>query len=168
MNRSPLLLVAAVFLAACTDADTPVAPSDTHALNAAVTHNRQRVEVIEDQVTTNVCNGEDVLLHIDQLFVLKELTKEGRFFHGHFTFLDRNTRGVGLTTGAVYRQTGAEQDFLHIKGEAGSQERVHVTINLISQRSLPNIVLTEVFRVKIGPTGNIQLNFDRIRQNCRG
>jgi hypothetical protein len=102
-------------------------------VNAAVTHNRQRVAVIEDQVVTNVCNGEDVLLHIDQLFILKEVTVEGKFFHGHLTFLDRGTRGVGLTTGATYRQTGAEQDFLHIKGEVGSQERIHNTLNLISQ-----------------------------------
>ncbi len=168
MHRSSLLLVAAALLAACTDADTPVAPSGTHALNAAVTHNRQREVVIEDQVVTNVCNGEDVLLHIDQLFTLKEVTVDGKFFHGHLTFLDRGTRGVGLTTGAVYRQTGAEQDFLHIKGEVGSQERVHNTLNLISQGSLPNIIFTEVFRIKIGPGGEIQLNFDKIRQNCRG
>ena len=168
MNRSSLLLAAAVLVAACTDADTPVAPSDTHALNAAVTHNRQRVAVIEDQVVTNVCSGEDVLLHIDQLFLLKEVTFEGKFFHGHLTFLDRGTRGVGLTSGATYRQVGAEQDFLHISGEVGSQERVHNTINLISQGSLPNIVFVEVFRVKIGPGGEILLNFDKIRQNCRG
>jgi hypothetical protein len=96
------------------------------------------------------------------------VTVEGKFFHGHLTFLDRGTRGVGLTTGATYRQTGAEQDFLHIQGEVGSQERFHNTLNLISQGSLPNIVFTEVFRVKIGPGGVIQLTFDKIRQNCRG
>ena len=43
---------------------------DTHAVNAAATHNRQREVVIEDEVVTNPCNGEDVLLHIDQLFLL--------------------------------------------------------------------------------------------------
>jgi hypothetical protein len=168
MNRFPLLLLSAVLLGGCAGADTPTDPSDTHAVNAAVTHNRQREVVIEDQTVTNVCNGEDVLLHINQLFLLREVTVEGKFFHGHLTFLDRGTRGVGLTTGAVYRQTGAEQDFLHIRGEVGSQERIHVTINLISQGSLPNIVFTEVFRVKIGPGGEIQLNFDRVRQHCRG
>jgi hypothetical protein len=29
-------------------------------------------------------------------------------------------------------------------------------------------VFTEVFRVKIGPGGVIQLLFDKVRQNCRG
>ena len=168
MHRFPLMLIAAALLGACAGADTPTAPSEAHAPDAAVTHNHLREVVIEDQTMTNVCNGEDVLLHIEQLFILREATVEGKFFHGHLTFLDRGTRGVGLTSGAVYRQTGAEQDFLHISGEVGSQERVHVTINLISQGSLPNIVFTEVFRVKLGPGGEIQLNFDRIRQNCRG
>jgi hypothetical protein len=168
MNRCPLLLMALALVGACADAGPPTEASDARAVSAAVIHHRQREVVIEDQTMTNQCNGEDVLLHIDQLFMLREMTVEGKFFHGHLTFLDRGTRGVGLTTGAVYRQTGAEQDFLHIRGEVGSQERVHVTINLISQGSLPNIVFTEVFRVKIGPGGEIKLNFDRIRQNCRG
>ena len=168
MNRSCLLLLAGVVLAACTDADPPIAPSEPHTVAAAVTHNRQRVLVVEDQVTTNLCNGENVRLHIDQLFTLAEVAKEGKFFHGHFTFLDRGTRGVGLTTGAVYRQTGAEQDFLHIRGEVGTQERVHVTINLIGQGSVPNIVFTEVLRVKLGPGGEVELLFDRLRQSCRG
>ena len=122
MKYYPTLLVAAVLLAACADADIPMAPSDTHAVNAATTHNRQRTVVIEDAVAPNPCTGEDVLLHIDQLFILNELTLEGKFFHGHFTFLDRGTKGVGLTTGVTYHQTGAEQDFLHIKGEVGAQE----------------------------------------------
>jgi len=168
MNRSPLLLVAAVLLAACTGADTPVAPSDTHALSAAVTHNRQREAVIVDQLVTNVCNGEDVLLHIDQLFILHEVTVEGKFFHGHLTFLDRGTRGVGLTTGATYRQTGAEQDFLHIKGEVGSQERVHNTLNLISNGPAPNFIVVEIAHVMISSSGALKLQFDKVKQVCRG
>lgn len=167
MNRTSSMLIAAALLGACADGATPTDPSDSDAL-AATTRNRLRQEVIEDQVATNQCNGEDVLLHIDQLFSLSEVTVDGRFFHGHLTFHDRGTRGVGLTTGAIYRQVGAEQDFLHIDGRVGSQERIHNTISLISRGSLPNLVFTEVFRVKISPTGEITLNFDRIRQSCRG
>lgn len=168
MHRFPLLLVAAALLGACADAATPTTPSDAHALGAAVTHNKQREEVIEDALVTNQCNGEDVQLHIDQLFILREVTVEGNSFRGHLTFLDRGTRGVGLMTGAVYHQVGAEQDFLHISGQIGSQERVHNTIHLISQGSVPNLTFAEVFRVKISPSGAVTLNFDKIRQNCRG
>ena len=168
MKYYPTLLVAAGLLGACADADTPMAPSDTHAVNAAATHNRQRTVVIEDAVATNPCNGEDVLLHIDQLFILNELTVEGKFFHGHFTFLDRGTRGVGLTTGVTYHQTGAEQDFFHLKGAVESQERFHNTINLISQGPTPNFVVVEVFRIMVSPSGAVKLQFDKLKQVCRG
>ena len=168
MKYYPTLLVAAVLLGACADSDTPMAPSDTHAVNAATTHNRERTVVIEDAVVPNPCTGEDVLLHIDQLFILNELTLEGKFFHGHFTFLDRGTKGVGLTTGVTYHQVGAEQDFLHLKGEVGGQERFHNTINLISQGPMPNIVVVEVFRIMVSPSGEVKLQFDKLKQVCTG
>ena len=110
----------------------------------------------------------DVQLHIDQLFILHEVTVEGKFFHGHITFLDRGTRGVGLTTGATYHQVGAEQEFLHLKGEVGAQRRFHNTINLISQGSTPNVVLVEVFHIMISPSGALKLQFDKVKQVCRG
>jgi len=168
MKYSPALLAAAVLLGACAETDAPMAPTDIPAVNAATTHNRQRQIVIEDAVVPNPCNGEDVLLHIDQLFILNELTVEGKFFHGHFTFLDRGTKGVGLTTGATYHQTGAEQDFLHLKGAVGGQERFHNTINLISQGPTPNFVVVEVFRIMVSPTGTVKLQFDKLKQVCRG
>ena len=167
MNRAPLLLVAAALLAACAEADSPMAPSDALSVNA-VTHNRQRVIVTDDVLVSNPCNGEAVQLHIDQLFILHEVTVEGKFFHGHLTFLDRGTRGVGLGTGATYRQVGAEQDFLHLKGEVGFQERFHNTINLISQGRVPNFVVVEVFRIMVSPSGVVKLQFDKIKQVCRG
>ena len=167
MNRAPLLLVAAALLAACAEADSPMAPSDARSVNAA-THNRQRVIVTDDVLVSNPCNGEAVQLHIDQLFILHEVTVEGKFFHGHLTFLDRGTRGVGLGTGATYRQVGAEQDFLHLKGEVGFQERFHNTINLISQGRVPNFVVVEVFRIMVSPSGVVKLQFDKIKQVCRG
>ena len=168
MTRLSLLCLAVGGLAACAGADTPSAPPDLPAVSAATTHNRQREVVTDDVVITNPCNGELVQLHIDELFILHELTVEGKFFHGHITFLDRGTRGVGLTTGAVYHQVGAEQDFLHLTGEVAGQRRVHNTINLISQGSAPNFVVVEVFRIKVSPTGEVTLDFDKLRQVCRG
>ena len=168
MTRLSLLLLAAGGLAACAGADTPAAPSDVPAVNAAATHNRLRDVVTDDVLATNPCNGETIQLHIDQLFILREVTVEGKFFHGHFTFLDRGTRGVGLSTGAVYHQVGAEQDFLNLRGEVGGQERIHNTLNLISQGRAPNFVVTEVFRIKVSPAGEVTLQFDKLREVCRG
>jgi hypothetical protein len=163
-----LLVLLAGGLAACAGADTPSAPSEPAAVNAATTHNRQREVVTDDVVVTNPCNGEDVQLHIDELFLLRELTIEGKQFHGHLTFLDRGTRGVGLSTGAVYHQVGAEQEFFHLKGEVNVERRIHNTISLISQGSAPNFQVTEIFRLKISPAGVTTLEFDKVRQECRG
>jgi hypothetical protein len=168
MTRLSLLFLAAGGLAACAGADTPTAPSQPPAVNAATTHNRQRELVIEDAVFTNPCNGESIQIHINQLFVLHELTIEGKLFHGHLTFLDRGTRGVGLTTGAVYHQVGAEQEFFHLKGEVNVSRRIHNTISLISQGSVPNSQFVEVFRFKVSPAGAVTLEFDKVRGVCRG
>jgi hypothetical protein len=167
MTRLSLLCLAAGGLAACAGAEPPTGPSPVPAVTAATVHTRIRQVVDEEQIVTNPCNGEQVRLHVRQLFVLHEVTIEGKAFHGHLTFLDRGTRGVGLSTGAVYHQVGAEQDFLH-QSDVGVQERIHNTLSLISRGSVPNFQITEVFRIKVTPSGAVTLQFDKLRQECRG
>ena len=89
MTRLSALLLAAATLAGCVGADNPAAPSTAPAVNTATIHNRQRDVIIEDVLVSNPCNGEAIQLHINQLFILHEVTVEGKFFHGHLTFLDR-------------------------------------------------------------------------------
>jgi hypothetical protein len=168
MTRPSSLLIAAAILAACGQPDSPTAPSDPPTVTTATTHFKNRQLIINDAVAFNPCSGESILLHIDQLFVIHEVSVEGKFFHGHLTFLDRGTRGEGLTSGAVYRQTGAEQEFLHLKGEVGVNRRIQVTLNLIGQGSAPNFLVHEILRVSVSPAGVVKLEFDKIRTACRG
>ena len=168
MTRAPSLLMAAALLAACGQAESPAGPSDLPAVNAAITHFKDRQLIINDAVAFNPCSGESILLHIDQLFVIHEVSVEGKFFHGHLTFLDRGTNGEGLTSGAVYRQTGAEQEFLHLKGEVGVARRIENTINLIGQGSAPNFLVHEIFRLSVSPAGVVKLEFDKLSTACRG
>ena len=168
MTRPSLLLIAAAMLAACGQADSPVAPSELPTVTTSTTHFKDRQLIITDAVAFNPCSGESILLHIDQLFVIHEVSVEGKFFHGHLTFLDRGTRGEGLTSGAVYRQTGAEQDFLHLKGAVAAARRIEITLNLIGQGKAPNFLGHEIFRLIVSPTGAVKLEFDKIRQVCRG
>jgi hypothetical protein len=158
----------AALLAACGQPESPVGPSDPPAVNAAITHFKDRQIITEDAVAFNPCSGENVLLHIDQLFVIREVSVEGKFFHGHLTFLDRGTNGEGLTSGAVYRQTGAEQEFLHLKGEVAVARRIENTINLIGQGSAPNFLVHEIFRLSVSPAGVVKLEFDKLSTACRG
>jgi hypothetical protein len=170
MIRAPSLLAAAAILTACRQADTPLGPSDAPpvAVNPAVTHFRDRQLFTNDLVVTNPCSGENVLLHLRQQFTIQEVSVEGKFFHGHFTFNDRGTTGEGLTSGAVYRQTGAEQDFLHLKGAVAAARRIEITLNPIGQGKAPNFLGHEIFHLIVSPTGAVKLEFDKIRQVCRG
>lgn len=168
MTRASSLLMTAAILAACGPADSPIAPSDVPTVTTATRHFKDRQLIINDAVAFNPCSGESILLHIDQLFVIHEVSMEGKFFHGHLTFLDRGTRGEGLTSGAVYRQTGAEQEFLHLKGELGVARRIQVTINLIGRGSAPNFLAHEIFRLTVSPAGVVKLEFDKLRTACRG
>ncbi len=168
MTRASSFLVTAALLAACGQSESPSGPSDLPAVNTVTTHFKDRQLIIEDQVAFNPCSGESVLLHINQLFVIREVSVEGKFFHGHLTFLDRGTKGEGLTSGAVYRQTGAEQEFLHLKGDVGVARRIQVTINLIGQGSAPNFLLHQIFRLSVSPAGVVKVEFDKLRTACRG
>jgi hypothetical protein len=168
MTRASSLLLAATLLAACGKADGPIGPSDLSGVNTATTHFKDRQVITEDAVAFNPCSGENVLLHIDQLFLIHEMSVDGKFFHGHLTFLDRGTKGEGLTSGAVYRQTGAEQQFLHLKGEVAVTRRIEATINLIGQGSAPNFLLHDTFRLSVSPAGAVKLEFDKLRTACRG
>ena len=169
MTRPSTFLVGLALLAACQQGDGPAAPSASSLpLAAATTHFRDKIFFTNDLLVQNQCTGEDVLLHLDQLFMIREVSVEGKFFHGHFTFLDRGTKGEGVTSGAVYRQTGAEQNFLHLKGEVGVSQRIQFNLHLIAQGSVPNFLAHEIFRVTISPEGVVKLAFDKIRQVCRG
>ena len=170
MTRASTLFIGAALLAACQQGDGPAAPSTAASapLAAAVTHFRDKVIVTNDLVVENPCTGEDVLLHLDQLFMIHEVSAAEKFFHGHLTFLDRGTTGTGLTSGARYRQTGAEQEFVHFKGAVAVAQRIQVTINLIGKGSAPNFLAHEIFRVMVSPAGEVKIEFDKVRQVCRG
>ena len=173
MTRASTFLVVVAQLIACSESGAPTAPNDPSAaervpLAAATSHNRVRDLVTDDILVINGCNREAVQLHLRQLFTLHEVSVDGKFFHGHLTFNDRGTRDVGLSTGLVYHQTGAEQEFFHLNGEVNQTRRVEVTLNLIGQGQEPNYVVHEILRLLVSPTGELRVDFDRIREACRG
>jgi hypothetical protein len=168
MTRASAFLVGVALVSACQQDGGPAAPSDGPALSAAVTQFRDRVVIRDLLVVENPCANEDVGLHLNQLFMIHEVSREGKFFHGHITFLDRGTRGTGIVSGATYRQTGAEQETLHLKGQVGVAHTIEVTVNLIGQGRAPNFTVHEIFRFVLTPAGQVRLQFDNIRQACHG
>ena len=170
MTRASWCLVAAGLLASCRAGDGPAAPAnDVAAPNALVTHFRDRIFFTNDLVVADECTGEDVLLHLRQMFAIHEVDQVGKAFHGHLTFLDRGTTGVGLTSGAIYRQTGAEkQDIVLRARDPHVVNSVVVGLNLVGQGRVPNLTVHQTFHVTITPAGVASVTLEKIRQHCRG
>ena len=168
MTRTPWRLAVCI-LAACQSADGPAAPSsDPTTPSPLVTHFRDRVFFTNDLVVENTCTGEDILLHLDQMFVIHEVDQVGKAFHGHLTFMDRGTVGVGLTSGATYRQTGAEKENILLRTDAHVVNSLVFGLNLIGQGPVPNARLHETVQVTITPAGVVTVAFDKIRDTCQG
>ena len=127
MTRTFSFLMTAGLVAACGQAESPIGPSDVPAVNAAITHFKDRQLITEDAVAFNPCSGENVLLHIDQLFVIHEVSVEGKFFHGHLTFLDRGTlrRGPHQRRRLPSDRRGAGIPALEGRGRRRSSDREH-------------------------------------------
>lgn len=169
MTRALSCLLAAGLLASCGQGSDPAAPSNTSVTpNAVVTHFRDRITFTNDLLVTNPCNGEEILLTLNQLFIIHEVDQVGKALHGHLTFLDRGTRGVGLSSGGIYRQTGAEKQNIFVRAkDAHVVSSVVFGLNLIGQGSAPDFRVHETFHVTITPAGVVSVVFDKIRETCK-
>ena len=57
---------------------------------------------------------------------------------------------------------------LHLKGEVASSQRFENTLNIISQGSAPNFLVHEIFRLMVSPAGEVKIEFQKVREVCRG
>ena len=170
MTRASLF-VGVALLAACQQGDVPSAPSSTSpaalAPATAVTQFRDRIVIQEDALVQHPCTGEEILLHLKQLFMIHEVDQVGKAFHGHITILDRGTRGVGLTSGATYRQTGAEADRILLRTDPHVVNTFTFGLNLIGQGRAPDFRVHTTFHVTITPAGVVTATVDKVRETCK-
>jgi hypothetical protein len=158
----------AALLAACQSADTPTAPADAPALAAAqVIHTKQRAEINVDDVFLNECSGEMMRFHFRELMILHDLEIVGRAFHSHIIQLDRGSNGVGLTTGATYRQVGRQGPSFFVSGKINEVQTFVGTTSIIGQGKTPDARSHETFHITVGPSGRVIVEFDKARFTCR-
>jgi hypothetical protein len=170
MSRTAPVLIFAVLLGACQGADAPTAPAapvDAPALAAAnVIHTPQRAEIIVDDVFLNECSGELMQFHFNELMVAHDLEIVGRQFHSQLVQMDRGSHGVGLTTGALYRQVGAQRTSFFISAKIDEVQTFTATTSLIGTGGAPSARGHVTYHITVGPSGKLIVEFEKARFTC--
>ena len=169
MSRIASVLGCAALMAACQSSDTPTAPAtaDAPAFAAAnVIHARQRAEIIVDDVFLNECSGEMMRFHFNQLMVAHDLEIEGRAFQAQLVQMDRGSNGVGLTTGARYRQVGAQKSSFFISAKIDEVQTFVSTTSIIGEGKAPSARGHVTYHITVGPSGNLIVEFEKARFTC--
>jgi hypothetical protein len=170
MSRTAPALVCAALLAACQSSDAPTAPAadDAPAFAASnVIHTKQRVEIIADDVVLNECSGELMQFHFNELMILHDLEIVGKSFHTHINTVDRGSHGVGLTTGAHYRQVGRQGGTFFSAVNIDEVQTFVATTSLIGEGKSPDARGHITFHLTVGPSGKVVVEFEKARFTCR-
>jgi hypothetical protein len=168
MSRTAPMLICAALLAACQSADAPTAPADAPSLAAAkVIRTHQRVEIIVDDVVPNECTNEMMQFHFNELMVAQDLEIVGRQFHAMITQMDRGSSGVGLTTGAHYRQVGRQGDTFFISAKIDEVETFTASTSVIGEGRVPDARGHVTFHMTVNPSGKLIVAFEKARFTCR-
>ncbi len=168
MLRTAPMLICAALLAGCQSADDPTAPADPPAFAASrVIHTSQRHEIIVDDTFLNECSGELMRFHFNELMVEHDLEIVGRQFHVQLVQMDRGSNGVGLTTGARYRQVGVQKSSFFISAKINEVQTFVSTTSLIGEGKAKDAVGHLVFHITVGPSGKTVVEFEKARFTCR-
>jgi hypothetical protein len=169
MSRTTSVLVCAALLAACQSGDAPTAPATTETpafAAASVIHTRQRAEIIVDDVFLNECSGEMMQFHFNELMVAHDLEIVGRAFHAQLIQMDRGSNGVGLTTGAHYRQVGKQGSSFFISAKIDEVQTFVATTSLIGEGKAPSARGHITYHITVGPSGKLIVEFEKARFTC--
>ncbi len=170
MSRTASVLGCAALIAACQSGDTPTAPAaaDAPVLAAAkVIHDRQRVEIVVDDVFLNECSGELMQFHFNELMIVHDLEIVGKSFHTHINTVDRGSHGVGLTSGAHYRQVGRQGGTFFSAVNIDEVQTFVATTSIIGQGKVPDARGHITFHLTVGPSGKVVVEFEKARFTCR-
>jgi hypothetical protein len=167
MTRTAPMLICAALLAGCQSAEAPTAPEAAPALAAQVIHTPQRAEIIVDDVFLNECSGELMQFHFNELMVAHDLEIVGRQFHAQFVQMDRGSNGTGLTTGARYRQVGAQKSSFFISAKIDEVQTFVASTSIIGTGGAPSGRSHVTYHITVGPSGKVVVEFEKARFTCR-
>jgi hypothetical protein len=168
MTRVFSLLACTALLVACQASDAPTAPSAVAPeAKSVIIRTRQRIPIIVDDIIENPCSGESIAMHFNELFVLQDLEIVGKAFHTHLVQMDRGTHGVGLTTGATYRQVGVQNSKAFFSAKVDEVQTFVLTGAVIGEGKAPDFHAHETFHLTVGPDGTARVEHDKFRFVCR-
>jgi hypothetical protein len=160
------ILVAAV--AACSDSATGPTARWVKPL-AEVSHNVQRVVIEETGVfpVPRGCTGEPVAWTLRQEVHLHETIDANGGFHGSFQFHDLGSYGVGLVTGAMYRLAQTQNESFNTQADQLPMTDTAIFLRrFISQGSLSNFRVTNIFHFTIDANGNLTADRNTSERIC--
>jgi hypothetical protein len=150
-------------LTAC-NADSSVGPSpeaDQSVMTNAIYHYTEPL----DRVFANPCTGEAVHLTGELRSSFRILWTTGTLQFRE-SFEPRNVRGVGLTTGAIYRGLGKTGDSFRA-GKVGEVVTYENTFKILGQGSVPDFSVHARYRVTVNEQGVLTASVDHYRETCR-
>lgn len=126
---------------------------------------------IEESAVTPVpagCTGEPVAWEFRQEILFRSTIDAQGGFHGSFLFHDKGTRGVGVETGMQYRIGGAQTETFNVAYAGLPVTNTAIfTRNFVSQGSLPNLRVHNVFHFTINANGELVSSRSTFSTTCR-
>lgn len=166
MHRFFTIALVAATLVACSESTAPrlIEPEVARAVTS--TFERTRVEENAVFPVPRGCTGEPVQWTLRQEITLHSVIDANGGFHGSYLFHDLGSSGIGLTTGALYRLSQVQDETFNVgSGALPINDTAIFLRRFISQGSLPNFRVTNIFHYTIDANGTMTAyhnTFDRV------
>jgi len=122
------------------------------------------------ETTITACNGEEVHLSGELLFIYHVTVDANDAIHSAFILVPQNVVGVGAETGVRYRAVGGDREqFYNLDADVGPITYTNTDMfNLVSQGGSDNFQAKYTFHVTVNANGEITVEVDQYSARCVG
>ena len=124
------------------------------------------VTVPYDETVVSPCNGEPVVLSGSLLLIFHTTMDANGGFHGDFTLVPQQVRGVGVVSGTQYKAVGGTRSTFNTNG--ATEFTSTDTYNLVSQGGIDNVLVTSTFHITFDANGVPTAVVDNFNLKCVG
>lgn len=112
------------------------------------------------------CNGEDVALSGELLFIFHDTVDAGGGFHSTFIVVPKDVRGVGSETGLNYKAVGGTREQYSFTKDNHSTYTNTSMYNLVSQGGSENLRARFTFHITFNADGDPVVEVDHSSESC--
>ena len=122
------------------------------------------------EATIEACNGEDVHLSGELLFISHITVDASGAIHSAFILVPQDVVGVGADSGVQYRAVGGDREqFYNLDADVGPITYTNTDMyNLVSQGSSDNFQVKYTFHATVNANGELTVEFDHFSAKCVG